>query len=136
MPTFLILKNGKVSNTLRGADPSALRAAVLAASDDASRGSAQSSAAFQSKGQVLGNKPAANPPTRSASSGLRPGAGATVAAGGAGINATFNEYARAALRPSPLSGVVRFIGLYFTTLLTLDPHGAAASSVFNQANTR
>jgi thioredoxin 1 len=123
MPTFLIVKNGKVTNTLRGADPGGLRSAVLAASADASRGSAQSSAAFLSTGHVLGNKPLNSQATTSRS-----------ATGGGG--SSFDQYARAAMRPSPIAGLVRFAGIYFTTLLSFDPHGAAEASPFNVQNAR
>jgi hypothetical protein len=40
MPTFLILKGTHVKETIRGANPTALRTAVLAAAADAAKGPA------------------------------------------------------------------------------------------------
>ncbi|KAF2469215.1 uncharacterized protein BDR25DRAFT_304691 [Lindgomyces ingoldianus] len=52
MPTFLVMKSGSVVDAIRGANPSALTAAVRKAANDAG---AKSSAAFQSKGYTLGS---------------------------------------------------------------------------------
>jgi hypothetical protein len=46
MPTFLILKGTHVKETIRGANPTALRTAVLAAAADAAKGPAASAGAF------------------------------------------------------------------------------------------
>ena len=65
MPTFLIFKNGRVSNTLRGADPNGLRSAVMKASADAAAGPARESTVFGSKGHVLGAESTASKPSTS-----------------------------------------------------------------------
>jgi hypothetical protein len=55
MPTFLILKGTHVKETIRGANPTALRTAVLAAAADAAKGPAASAGAFfAGKGQTRG----------------------------------------------------------------------------------
>jgi thioredoxin 1 len=53
MPTFLIIKSSAVVDTIRGANPSALTAAVRKAANDTS-GPGASAAAFQTKGRTLG----------------------------------------------------------------------------------
>lgn len=118
MPTFLVVKNGSVAKTIRGADASALRSAITAAAADAAKGSGASGAAFRSKGQVLGDGDAkASRPAR----GGRGGGGG----GGAGLSL---------LSGSPaVDDVLRFVALYFTTLLSFDSSAAAAASPFSRA---
>lgn len=106
MPTFLVFKNGKVSDTIRGANPSALRTAVSNASRDAANGPAKSSASFSSKGYTLGG---GSTPSRPAGNGAALGAG-------------FGDQ------------VVRFFGLYLTTLFSFDSYSAAEASPFAVRN--
>lgn len=106
MPTFLVFKNGSVADTIRGANPSALRTAVSRASADAAKGPAKSSASFQSKGYTLG----------STSTPSRP-------AGGAALGQGFAD------------SVIRFFGLYLTTLFSFDSYAAAEASPFAVRNT-
>lgn len=108
MPTFLILKNGAVSNTIRGANASALRSAVMAAASDAAKGPAKQSAAFSSKGQVLGDSS-----TKSRAS----------AGGGTGFS----------LPTGSVDDLIRFAALYFTTLFSFDAAAAASASPFSRA---
>ena len=120
MPTFLIFKNGRVADTIRGANPAALKAAVERAARDAAGAKPASSTAFQSTGYTLGS---ASTPSRS-----------TVAGG------IFDSIARGlrtartgtgAGRGGWVDTVVRFFGLYFTTLLSLDAGAAAEASPFS-----
>jgi thioredoxin 1 len=104
MPTFLILKGTHVKETIRGANPTALRTAVLAAAADAAKGPAASAGAFFSgKGQTLG-------------SASTPSAASSPAAFGQGSGLP--------------QTVVRFLGLYFTTLFSTEPAAAAEASPF------
>lgn len=114
MPTFLIFKNGVVTNTIKGANASALRSAVAAAVADASRGGAgagSSGAGFASKGYRLGN---ANEPTQA----VRPG-GSLPVIGNVGGAA---------------DGVMRFAALYLTTLFSFDAYASAEASPFSVKN--
>jgi thioredoxin 1 len=111
MPTFLVLKNGSVSETIRGANPAALRNAVSRASSGAGKGPAKQSANFQSKGYTLG----------SSSTGSRPVNNGTSWLGGLGTGAGAGGLAESA---------VRFMGLYFTTLFSFDSYAAAEASPF------
>ena len=106
MPTFVILKSAQVADTVRGANPAALRAAVLKAANDACKSGPASSANFQTKGQTLGSSEA---PTTS-------GGGPTLRSwiGGGG-----GSWADALLRMS---------GLYIETLFSTDPRAAAETS--------
>ncbi|KIW05929.1 thioredoxin [Verruconis gallopava] len=99
MPTFLVFKNGSVFETVRGANPSALRAAVAKASAEAAKGPAKSSS-FSSKGYTLGG---GSTPSRPVGNG-------------------------AALGQSFADQIVRFIGLYLTTLFSFDAYAAAEAS--------
>ena len=107
MPTFLILKKSQVTETVRGANPSALKAAVGKAAADAEKAAPTSSVAFQSRGHVLGSSDNAKAPARSGPS-LRSWIG-----GGSG---------------SWVDALVRLVGLYIVTLFSLDPRAAAESS--------
>ena len=102
MPTFLIFKNSSVSDTIRGANPSALRTAVSRASSDAAKGPGQTSASFQSKGYTLGSE---SKPSRPAGPG-----------GAAALGTGFAD------------SMVRFFGLYLTTLFSFDAYAAAEAS--------
>ena len=112
MPTFLVLKSGSVTETIRGANPSALTAAVRKAVADAASGPAAHGANFQSKGYTLGSS---QMPSRAVG-------------GGAGIMGSLQGM---------LNGdggfgdkVVRFFALYFVSLLSLDAYKAAEDSPF------
>ncbi|KAB2573104.1 Thioredoxin [Lasiodiplodia theobromae] len=111
MPTFLVFKNGSVTETIRGANPAALRAAVTKAAADAAKGPGRASTAFQSKGHVLGN------------------------AGGASSSssATTGDWAwnLTQRRGGLLDTVVRFVALYVITLFSFDAFAAARESPFN-----
>ena len=116
MPTFLILKGTHVKETIRGANPTALRTAVLAAAADAAKsgGAASSGAFFSGKGQTLGS---ASTPSAARHSGPNLGAAVSSPAAfgqGSGLPQT----------------VVRFLGLYFTTLFSTEPAAAAEASPF------
>jgi len=106
MPTFLIFKNSKVVDTIKGANPSAIRSAVSKASADASKGSAGTSgASFSSKGYKLGSESTPSRPAGNGGSFLG-GLGATGLA----------------------DSMVRFFGLYLTTLFSFDAYAAAEAS--------
>ncbi|KAF1972652.1 thioredoxin-domain-containing protein [Bimuria novae-zelandiae CBS 107.79] len=112
MPTFLVLKSTSVVETIRGANPSALTAAVRKAVQDATNGPAARGVHFQSKGYTLG----------SASAPSRPVGGAGGFTGGL---------------QNMLSGdggfgdkVVRFFALYFVSLLSFNAYQAAEESPF------
>ncbi|KAF2753144.1 thioredoxin-domain-containing protein [Pseudovirgaria hyperparasitica] len=122
MPTFLILKRSSVIETIRGANPSALRNAVMSASSDSAKGPAQSSTSFQSKGHTLGGAGAGTSRSQTGSSGWSFGA-RMPGTGGAGrtLGGGGNGY---------IDVVVRFFGLYFTSLLSLDSYTAASESPF------
>ena len=115
MPTFLVIKSSSVVETIRGANPTALRTAVLAAAADAAKGPAASAGAFFSgKGQTLGS---ASTPSATRHSGPNLGAAVSSPAAfgqGSGLPQT----------------VVRFLGLYFTTLFSTEPAAAAKASPF------
>lgn len=111
MPTFLIIKNGSVTETIRGANASELRSAVAKAASEATRGPASTGKAFEGAGRRLG------------------GAGESGAArGGAG------GFAMPQLTGLP-DTALRFAGLYFTTLFSLDAYGAANDSPFKAPGT-
>ncbi|KAF2202547.1 thioredoxin [Delitschia confertaspora ATCC 74209] len=113
MPTFLVIKGGSVTDTIRGANPSALTAAVRKAVNDASSLPAKSvgGAAFQSKGYTLGSSSASSRPVNSAG-------------GMAGLGNLVGEN-------GIVDVVVRFIALYVVSLFSLDSYGSARDSAFN-----
>jgi len=117
MPTFLIFKNGSVIDTIRGANPSALRSAVLKAASDAAKGPAKSSVVFSSKGHVLGSAGSPAASTRSSGTAWSPGFGSF---GSSGLMDT----------------VVRFVALYVTSLFSFDGYHAVEQSPFNVKNRR
>jgi len=108
MPTFLVFKKGTVSETIRGANPSALRTAVSRASSDT--GKATASASFSSKGYTLGTDSAP---------GRAVGGGGGSFLGGLGQGG-----------PGLADSMVRFMGLYLTTLFSFDAYAAAEASPF------
>lgn len=124
MPTFLILKGTHVKETIRGANPTALRTAVLAAAADAAKsGGASSGAFFSGKGQTLGSGSAGST-GRPTGPGL-PNLGAAVSSPAA--------FAQGSGLPQT---IVRFLGLYFTTLFSTEPAAAAEASPFKVQKSR
>ena len=111
MPTFLVFKNGSVSETIRGANPAALRNAVSRASSDSGKGPAKQSTNFQTRGYTLGSNSTASRPVNNGPSWL----------GGLGRGTGTGGFADSA---------VRFMGLYLTTLFSFDSYAAAESSPF------
>ncbi|KAK4624736.1 Thioredoxin-like protein [Fulvia fulva] len=129
MPTFLVLKGTKVVETVRGANPNALRSAILSAAADAAKGPAKQSAAFGGSGQKLGGE-------SSASGGRTLGSGAGAGAGG-GLqmpNVNFGQLFSAPASFAQGRGlpaqIVRFLGLYISTLFSFDPLRTAQESPF------
>lgn len=117
MPTFLILRGTSTIETVRGANPTALRQAVLSAAASAAKGPAKSSASFSGKGQALG--------------------GAGSSAPGRTVQGPAIDFGALAASPAAFSQgrglpstVVRFLGLYVTSLISLEPCQAAAESPF------
>lgn len=108
MPTFLVIKSGSVVETIRGANPSALTAAVRKASNDAG---ASAGAAFHSKGYTLGSS---SQPSRPASDGAFAGISRMISGNG-GLGDV----------------VIRFVALYFVSLFAFDSYRAAEESPFN-----
>ncbi|KAK3395576.1 thioredoxin-like protein [Sordaria brevicollis] len=108
MPTFLILHNGSVIDTIQGANPPALTAAVDKAVKLAG-GAASGGAVFKTAGHRLGGSGVA---------GSRTGASAARS-----FKWDFS---------SLIKTIIAFIGLYITTLFSLDPYKAAESSPFNK----
>ena len=108
MPTFLVLKNSSVTETIRGANPPALRAAAIRVAADAGRTGPASGAAFSSKGHVLG----------SSESISKPAAGAT----------SVRSWLQSSGGGSWMDALVRTGGLYFETLFSLDPRAKAETS--------
>ena len=122
MPTFLILKGSSVKETVRGANATALRTAVLSAAADAAKAPAKSSIGFSGKGQTLGSEAGA----AGGDSASRPVAGPIMPDVGAMLS---SPAAFAQGRGLPQT-VVRFLGLYFTSLFSLEPLKAAEDSPF------
>lgn len=124
MPTFLILKGSKVVETIRGANPSALRSAILSAAADAAKGPAKSSASasalFSSKGQTLGSD--SSGPGRPAAAGPR--------LPSLNLGQLFSAPASFAQGRGLPATIVRFLGLYISTLFSFDPNRTAEDSPF------
>ena len=118
MPTFLILKGSTTIETVRGANASSLRQAVLSAAASAAKGPAKSSASFSGKGQTLGSS--TGPTTGSR----------TVSAPSVDFGALAASPAAFSQGRGWPSAVVRFLGLYVTSLLSLEPGRAAEESPF------
>ncbi|OCK76052.1 thioredoxin [Lepidopterella palustris CBS 459.81] len=114
MPTFLIFKNGSLTDTIRGANPPALTAAVRKAAADAAKGPAKSPAVFQSKGYTLGT----------AGSTAKP------------ATPSWNERMAGFSGQGIVDTVVRFASLYVVTLFSFDGYAAAEQSPFSVRNRR
>lgn len=129
MPTFLILKGSKVVETVRGANPSALRSAILSAAADAAKGPAKSSSStlFSSKGQKLGSE--GSGPSRAAAGPSIPSLN---------LGQLFTAPAAFAQGRGLPATIVRFLGLYISTLFSFDPNRTAEDSPFavKRANVR
>ncbi|CAO2650027.1 Nn.00g013190.m01.CDS01 [Neocucurbitaria sp. VM-36] len=108
MPTFLVIKSSSVVETIRGANPSALTAAVRKAAND-SGGSAP--AVFQTKGRTLGSSSEPSRPVNES-----PFAGLQRLIVG---NGGFSDVA------------IRFVALYLISLFAFDAFKAAEDSAFN-----
>ncbi|KAH6854837.1 hypothetical protein B0I37DRAFT_401729 [Chaetomium sp. MPI-CAGE-AT-0009] len=108
MPTFVILRNGSPIDTIQGANPPALTAAVEKAVKLAGAGAGGGGGAtFAGSGHRLGG------------SGVgRPSVGRPVQWDLKGF----------------VGGLIAFFGLYFWSLLSLDPYKAAENSPFNAKN--
>lgn len=110
MPTFLVLKSGSVVETIRGANPSALTAAVRKAAND-SIVKAAGGAVFQSKGYTLGSSAR---PSRSVNDGGLAGL-QRMMTGNGGL----------------MDMLVRFVALYFVTLFSFNAYQSAEESPFS-----
>ena len=125
MPTFLVLKGTTVVETVRGANPTALRTAILSAAASAAKGPAKSSASFSGKGQSLGSSDAPSGSSNRA------------------FNAPSVDFAALYASPAAFSqgrglpnAIVRFVGLYLSTLFSLEPARAAEESFFKVQTAR
>lgn len=110
MPTFLVIKGTSVVETLRGANPSALTAAVRKAVTDSASGPAARGVHFQSKGYTLGS---ASQPSRPVGQGAFAGL-QNMISGNGGFGDKF----------------IRFFALYFISLLSFDSYRSAEQSPF------
>lgn len=111
MPTFLVIKGSSVVETIRGANPSALTAAVRKAVTDGANGPAARGTNFQSKGYTLGST---SQPSRPVNEG-----------GFAGLQRMLSGNGGLA------DAVVRFFALYLVSLFAFDGYRAAEESPFN-----
>jgi thioredoxin 1 len=111
MPTFLIFRNGREIERIRGADSRGLTSAVQKAVKGASPASG---ASFASGGRKLGDS-----------------ASASKYISGGNILSSLPLPAQAT---HILSSVASFLGLYLITLFSFDAMGAAESSRFNVNN--
>ena len=102
MPTFMIFKNGSVVNTIKGADPRALTAAIESAAKSAVP------SYLSNPGRTLGSAPA------------------SASAGPSGVRQASSWSFNAIL-----NAIITFFGLYFISLFALDPSKAAQESMFN-----
>jgi thioredoxin 1 len=110
MPTFLVIKSDSVVDTIRGANPSALTAAVRKAANDTS-GPGASSGVFQTKGRTLGSVAEPSRPVNdSAFAGLQ-----RLVVGNGGLS----------------DMIVRFVALYVISLFAFNGYKAAEDSAFN-----
>ena len=124
MPTFLVLKGSSVVETVRGANLTALRTAILSAAASAVKGPTKSSASFSGKGQTLGSDSTST-------------AGGTSGGGSRTVQAPAVDFAALLASPAAFSQgrglpntVVRFLGLYVCTLFSLEPLKTAEESPF------
>ncbi|KAF2832588.1 thioredoxin [Ophiobolus disseminans] len=111
MPTFLVIKSSTVVETIRGANPSALTAAVRKAANDSASGPGAAGAAFQTKGRTLGSSSEPSRPV-----GESPFAGLQRLLLG---NGGFSDV------------LVRFVALYVISLFAFNGYKAAEESAFN-----
>ncbi|KAI1820464.1 thioredoxin-like protein [Xylaria intraflava] len=112
MPTFLIFKSGSVIETIRGANPPALTAAV----EKAVKLANAPGASFAMPGRTLGG------------SGSTSGAASSRSSGG---NSPASR-SWTSLSPSNfINSLLTFFGLYIVSLLSFDPYKAAERSDFN-----
>ena len=107
MPTFLVLKNSKVIETIRGANAAALRSAIVMAAENAKKAGPGGGAAFASQGSVLG-----------ASDGARRPAG----------NNSPQDWVLWLVGLRIVRPFSALLGLYLETLFSLDPRAAAEQS--------
>jgi thioredoxin 1 len=110
MPTFLVIKSKSVVETIRGANPSALTAAVRKAANDTGAGGA-GSAAFASKGRTLGS---ASQPSQAVGDGAFAGLQRLMTGNGG-----FADMA------------IRFVALYMVSLFAFDSFKAAEESAYS-----
>ncbi|KAI1120496.1 thioredoxin-like protein [Nemania abortiva] len=114
MPTFLVFKSGSVIETIRGANPPALTAAVEKAVKLA--GTAAAGASFSMPGRTLGGS----------------GSNSSAAPARRSGNSTSSGRSWASFSPfNFLNTLLTFFGLYFASLLSFDPYKAAERSDFN-----
>ncbi|KAK3724762.1 hypothetical protein LTR37_000810 [Vermiconidia calcicola] len=118
MPTFLVLRGTSVIETIRGANPTALRTAILSAAASAAKGPAKSSASFSGAGKTLGS-------SDGPSTGNR-----TVQAPSVDFGALLASPASFSQGRGLPHTIVRFLGLYFSTLFSLESAKAAEESPF------
>ncbi|KAG8167088.1 hypothetical protein KVR01_002777 [Diaporthe batatas] len=107
MPTFMIFKNGQAIDTIQGANPPALTAAVEKAVKLAGP---TAGAGFSAPGRTLG---ASGSASQSRASLRRP------------IKWDLNNF---------LNAIINFFGLYLVSLLSFDPYKAAEGSRYNIHN--
>ncbi|KAI1098323.1 thioredoxin [Jackrogersella minutella] len=115
MPTFLIFKNGSVIETIQGANPPALSAAVEKAVKLATVSAP--GASFGTPGRTLGG----------------------VSASGTAARRSGQAFGGRPWRFSPFhffNAILTFFGLYFVSLFSFDPYQAAEKSQFNVNNPR
>ncbi|KAF2621978.1 thioredoxin-domain-containing protein [Macroventuria anomochaeta] len=115
MPTFLVIKSKSVIETIRGANPSALTAAVRKAANDTGAGGA-GSAAFASKGRTLGSS---SQPSQTVGEGAFAGLQRLMTGNGG-----FADMA------------IRFLALYLVSLFAFDSFKAAQESPYNVRSRR
>jgi hypothetical protein len=132
MPTFLILKGSTTVSTIRGANPPALRSAILSASAEAAKLSAKSAsgtssgASFTSSGgRVLGT---GAPPKSGGGGSMLERLGLGKVTGSSGGSAGNANGVSVNVPGGVMGTVTRFVGLYLTTLLSFDALKAAEGS--------
>ncbi|KAK4184597.1 hypothetical protein QBC35DRAFT_517484 [Podospora australis] len=115
MPTFLVLHNGSVVNTIQGANPPGLTAAVEKAVKLAGPGVGSGASFAGTAGQRLG--------------GSSVGGGRTTGATGGSLARPVSWDLN-----NLVNLLVNFFGLYFVSLFSLDPYKAAENSPYNTHN--
>src|ERR1700760_2827271 len=119
MPTFLVFRGSTVTETIRGASASALRNAVSKAAADAGSG-----ATFETKGYRLGGEDDKKASSSNSSNTPKPAAKSATGTGSGGrkLGAAASTGGAAAMMPDlggTADSMVRFMGLYLTTLFSL-----------------